>query len=113
MRSVATSTIAMTLYNILAGERGARSIEEIAPIMMVWAKGSGIEVSEPQLFEALTGLAIRGFVRAFPNGLFDVRDPKRRPVVQRERSGDGWQAWRVHSTPAAAVSMTMLEDVVR
>ena len=105
--TVATSTVAMTVYNLLAGGTGARTIDEIAAAVSGWAAESRIVVSESQLREAVAGLVVRGFVRDMgARGLFDVVDPKRRVVASRDRTGEGWAGWRVHT-------MARLEDVIK
>lgn len=117
MRTIATSTVAMTAYNALATGTGARAFDEVASAVSSWAFSSRLIVSETQIREAVGQLVRRGFVRELPGRLFDVADPMRRVVVSRDRSDAGtadagWKGWRVHSRPVATVPTVCLEDVI-
>jgi len=118
MRGVATSTVAMTIYNLLATGGGARTLGEIELMLSGWAATNGFIVSASQVTEAVKGLVQRRFLRDMGrNGLFDVTDCLRRPVVQRDRSdadqsNPGWRGWRVYARPVSAPKMVQLEDLV-
>lgn len=107
----------MTVYNALATGSGGRTFDEIAKMTTAWSASSRIVVPRSQIREAVAQLYRRKFVQ-YINGLYDVTDPKRRPVVERDRSDEGqtdagWRGWRVHARPVAAPHMVALEDVIR
>ncbi len=112
MRSVATSTVAMTIYNALAAGSGSRLFDEIASAVSSWAAESRLVVTESQMHEAVDELMRRGRLYVRIAG-YDVTDPLRRVVVKRDRRGDGWHGWQVYARPVAAPGMVFLEDVVR
>jgi hypothetical protein len=117
-RDVATSTVALTMYNLLATARGARRFEELANMVSAWAEQSRIVVPESQMRRALIELGRRGYVREGIGGLFDVCDPDRRPVVERDRSDagkpePGWRGWRVYSRPVAMPKTVPLDEVAK
>lgn len=116
MREIATSTVAMTAYNALAGCPGGRTIDEIADMVSAWAMRSRLVIPEAQIVEAVSELLKRKFIRAI-GPLLDVTDPMRRLVVQRDRSdegqdGAGWRGWKVYARPMAAPAMVQLEDLI-
>jgi hypothetical protein len=111
MRSVATSTVALTAYNALAAGGGARTFDEIASAVSSWAAESRIVVSETQMREAMDELVRRGRV-CYQLAGYDVTDPHRRVVVKRDRTGDGWGGWQVYARPVALPGMEFLEDVI-
>lgn len=116
MRDIATSTVAMTAYNALAGCSGGRTIDELADMVSAWAMQSRLIIPEAQIIEAVSELLKRKFVRA-TGPLLDVTDPMRRLVVSRDRSDDGqtgagWRGWKVYARPMAAPAMVQLEDVI-
>lgn len=120
MRGVATSTVAMTAYNLLATASGARTLNELARAVNIWAARCRCVVPDPQIGKAVDELVKRKFVRETvpDSGLLDVCDPMRRPIVERDRSDEGqpnagWRGWKVHARPVAAPQLVSLEDVVK
>lgn len=111
MRTIPTSTVAMTAYNALATGTGARTFDEVASAVSSWAADSRIVVSETQMREAMGELVRMGRVCHQIAG-YDVTDPHRRVVVKRDRTGDGWRGWQVYARPVAAPGMVFLEDVI-
>lgn len=117
MRTVATSTVALTAYNLLAVGSGARTPGELEGRVLSWARECGLEVPREQMAAAIAELARRGYVRSI-RGMLDVADPLRRAVVARDRSDEGgpnpgWCGWRVQVKPNAAPHLVSLEDVIR
>jgi len=120
MRGIETSTVAMTAYNLLATASGARSLGELRAAVSAWAAKCRIEVPDSQFAEALRELVKRNFVfEPIPGqGLLDVRDQLRRPVIARSRDDEGqpnagWNGWQIHARAVTAPPMIRLEDVVR
>ena len=80
-----TSTIAMTAYNIIA-----QSLEPLPPevILTIGKAKAHPDLKEDQLKEALNRLVDMKYVNE-KNGGYSGKDPKRRIIVERDRS-DAW-----------------------
>ena len=88
--TAAPSTIAMTIYNLLALEGSARTQGQL--LDRVAAHHPGIVAEE--ITAAVAGLVERNLVTA-EGDAYRVADPLRRPAVDRSNEGDGWGAWLV------------------
>ena len=95
----ADSTVAMTLYNLLAMVRGALTVEQLTSSAMK-LQHRGLETEQTQ--RALDGLVERGRIKLQPDGTYALIARERLMVVQRDL-GDydpkamtgGWEGWHV------------------
>jgi len=95
--NLAPSTIGMSAYNWIAVRSGPMATADIlAGLRAEWFP----ELTERSLREALETMVARKRI-AMAGDTFDVRDAQRRIVTARERSGDGWEQWRVSDRRAA------------
>lgn len=97
-RDLATSTIALSIYNVLAVAGREMTLQQIYHSICT---GHNQELSKAQVIEAMHGLCKRRFLRVFEiddrNNVerFGVVDPQHRVVRKRSRTGDGWDNWLV------------------
>jgi len=116
----ADSTIALTIYNLLCLTYGALG----ADALYVQAKSAQHpELERVQFDSALNGLVTRGWVLTTTPATYVCRDPKRRLIVDRDRSqvevnkGDegGWSKWRArdpHAAPCNRNATVSIETVM-
>jgi len=87
----AISTVAMSIYNLLAAEGPVLSKNRILAELET-RQLPGLKKSA--LHNALNELKKRGLVLATRKG-FKIVDPQRRLAIERNRDGDGWDGWKV------------------
>lgn len=89
------STIALTLYNMLAKVRDVvPTAKGLVSHPIFTTQHSGVDLDQVQ--DALDALVERGYAkkRGFS---YAVVDSERRVVISRNRDGDGWSDWIVRS----------------
>lgn len=97
-RQLATSTVAMSIYNVLAVAGRELSITDIYRSICT---GHNQELDRKQVIEAMTGLCRRQFLCIHriddknSTERFSTIDRHHRLIRSRDRSGDGWDNWRV------------------
>ncbi|MFA5052769.1 MAG: hypothetical protein WC565_01825 [Parcubacteria group bacterium] len=97
-RHLATSTVAMSIYNVLAVAGRELTVKEIYHAVCT---GHNQELPPEQVIEAMHGLCKRRFLCVHhaddrnPTERFSTADKLHRVVRSRDRSGDGWDNWRV------------------
>lgn len=97
-RYLATSTVAMSIYNVLAVAGREMTITDIYNAICT---GHNQELPREQVIEAMHGLCKRQFLCIHriddrnPTERFSPADRFNRVVRSRDRSGDGWDNWRV------------------
>jgi hypothetical protein len=89
------STVAMTAYNWLATQAGARTLDELLEGARSWNK----LITSVDIRRAVTALVTRQLFTQ-DGALYNLRDKKRRVVVSRDRTDPlGWLGWRVAKKP--------------
>jgi hypothetical protein len=110
-RHLATSTVAMSIYNVLAVAGRELTVKEIYQAVCT---GHNQELPPEQVIEAMHGLCKRRFLCIHriddrnPTERFSNADKLRRVVRSRDRSGDGWDNWRVMNQDG---SVQRLEEI--
>lgn len=95
---LATSTIALSVYNSLVAVGLPQTLEQIYHTICI---GHNTEISKAQFIEAMHGLCKRKYLRIHlkesnsDTERFSIVDSIRRHVRWRNRSGDGWDNWSV------------------
>lgn len=87
----ATSTVAMSAYNMLAVQGRPFTTKAIFNYL---SSEPHPGLKKTQVKQGLAELKKLGLVRSSREG-FQINDPKRRLCVSRDRSGDGWDGWKV------------------
>lgn len=115
--SIATSTIAMSIYNVIAVARRPLQKEEILAGMRA---GLGERYELADLDEALTELVKRGWVIRDSLGLFEIVDAEKRRIIRSRACNDfktqngktvgGWAGW---STACNTCPGVMLDDIAK
>jgi hypothetical protein len=110
-RQLATSTIAISIYNILAVAGCELTISDIYRSICT---GHNQELDREQVIEAMTGLCKRQLLCVHriddrnSTERFSTVDRHHRLVRSRDRSGDGWNNWIVANRDG---SVQRLEDI--
>lgn len=109
--SLATSTIALSIYNLLAVAGRELTISQIYQSLCI---GHNQQIDQKQVIEAMHGLCKRKFLcihridDLHPTERFSIVDKLHRVVRARDRSGDGWENWRIVNRDG---SVQRLEDI--
>ncbi len=104
MQTDADSTIAITVYNLLAINRNPLDVTEL----LTGASAQHCSVEPVQLSRAAQALVERGWVGSNPDGTYFCKDSHRRVVIARDRSDaeatdddgncvGGWNGWQLRS----------------
>jgi len=111
MIDVAESTLAMSVYNLLAVAQRALQPGQIAA--QVRQLGSAAELGGVE--RALAELVKRGLVKQVRPGLYDARGPGGWVVFRRDRTGDGWSGWTCRNLTTSEVMplATLLQNGAR
>lgn len=108
---LATSTIAMSAYNLLTLAPSEVTVGELYGAV---CHGHGVQLDRPQFVVAVKEMLRRGLVHLHraddehPQDRVSCRDPRRRRVRWRDRTGDGWGNWLVEDPRGPQ----RLEDVI-
>lgn len=99
MQGLATSTVAMSAYNMLAISPQPFTAGQLYSAV---CKAHGIQFDQKQFIEALQGLVSRSYLKIKraeekKHDTFELVDPAKRRVRWRDRTGDGWENWMVES----------------
>lgn len=89
---IATSTIAMSAYNMLALIGRPMTWDELHTAV---SQAYGEPMEKGAFLRAAAGLLRRGYVSKLPGNLLALKDKYRRRVRWRDRTGDGWNGWQV------------------
>lgn len=101
MQTVAPSTIAFTLYNLIA--LAGRQITEAELAKRLEKHHPGVAPDEVNA--ALKELVERGLVDSLEVG-YDLRDKQRRVARSRQRADpDGWRGWMVQDRRVGLISI--------
>jgi hypothetical protein len=111
-RDLATSTIALSIYNVLVAIGREQTMTQIYQTICV---GHNMEIPKDQFVEAMDGLCKRAFLAIHmkddenPTERFSPADKIRRHVRWRDRTGDGWNNWSVQGEQGG---IRRLEEVI-
>ncbi len=115
--SVYDSSVAMTIYNLL---QVAGSDQDANALFDRAVQTAHMDLDRDQFERSLGALVRRRWIDQ-AGDVYKSRDPKRRIVVNRDRSGvqaalgvitGGWKDWRVRSQEPGGVKELLLEDVL-
>jgi hypothetical protein len=101
--TLATSTIAMSTYSVLAmaGESVSLSV-----LYGTVCKGHEHTIPTEAFARALEGLLQRGLVQEVGDQLYQAKGPRGEPVRWRARGGDGWEGWQVRGQDGRPVALS-------